>query len=129
MAYISRNVSNTDRSLNIGTFLMNLGKFALDLAINFSLKGFTGGKKLYQTIVQERLKDEGKRLKLEDVKVIEEKRQSTKMEDNKQQSKTVTDKGGGGSDPLKKIPQGLKEWNLRILKGKQFSFELACKIL
>ncbi|KAK8506285.1 hypothetical protein V6N12_019977 [Hibiscus sabdariffa] len=49
---------------------MNLTKFALDSAINVSLKGFTGGQKLYQTIVQEKLIDERKGLKLEDAKEI-----------------------------------------------------------
>ncbi|KAE8725957.1 putative LRR and NB-ARC domains-containing disease resistance protein [Hibiscus syriacus] len=119
MAYISRNVLKTDRRLNIGRFLMNLGKSALDSAINVSLKGFTGGKKLYQTIVQERLKDERKRLKLENVKISEEERQLTKMEDIKLQSKTVADKVAGGSNPSKKkIPQGSKEMELQDSKRK-----------
>lgn len=42
MVYISRNVSNTDRGFNIGSFLKNLSIFVVDSAINVSLKGFTG---------------------------------------------------------------------------------------
>ncbi|KAK8578499.1 hypothetical protein V6N13_100336 [Hibiscus sabdariffa] len=119
IAYISPNALDTDPRLNFPGFLMNLTKFALDSAINVSLKGFTGGQKLYQTIVQEKLIDERKGLKLEDAKVMDEQKQSTKMEDVKQKSNTVADKAGGGSEPLKKkMPQGLKEMELQDSKRK-----------
>ncbi|KAH1083880.1 hypothetical protein J1N35_023641 [Gossypium stocksii] len=112
MVYISRNVSNTDRSLNIGSFLKNLSKFAVDSAINVSLKGFTGGKKLYQTFLQEKLKDEPSNVKL----MKEEETQSTKMED-------TANKAVGGTEPVKRkkkkmVPQDLKEMELEDPKRK-----------
>ncbi|MBA0859335.1 hypothetical protein Goshw_005920 [Gossypium schwendimanii] len=110
MVYISRNVSNTDRGLNIGSFLKNLSKFAVDSAINVSLKGFTGGKKLYQTFLQEKLKDEPS-----NVKLMKEETQSTKMED-------TANKAVGGTEPVKKkknmVPQDLKEMELEDPKRK-----------
>ncbi|MBA0771056.1 hypothetical protein Gotri_019584 [Gossypium trilobum] len=111
MVYISRNVSNTDRGLNIGSFLKNLSKFAVDSAINVSLKGFTGGKKLYQTFLQEKLKDEPS-----NVKLMKEETQSTKMED-------IANKAVGGTEPVKKkkkkmVPQDSKEMELEDPKRK-----------
>ncbi|PPD88119.1 hypothetical protein GOBAR_DD14943 [Gossypium barbadense] len=109
MVYISRNVSNTDRGLNIGSFLKNLCKFAVDSAINVSLKGFTGGKKLYQTFLQEKLKDEAS-----NVKLMKEETQSTKMED-------IANKAVGGTEPVKKkkmVPQDSKEMELEDPKRK-----------
>ncbi|MBA0670485.1 hypothetical protein Goklo_025211 [Gossypium klotzschianum] len=110
MVYISRNVSNTDRGLNIGSFLKNLSKFAVDSAINVSLKGFTGGKKLYQTFLQEKLKDEAS-----NVKLMKEETQSTKMED-------IANKAVGGTEPVKKkkkmVPQDSKEMELEDPKRK-----------
>ncbi|MBA0803932.1 hypothetical protein Gohar_014091 [Gossypium harknessii] len=111
MVHISRNVSNTDRGLNIGSFLKNLSKFAVDSAINVSLKGFTGGKKLYQTFLQEKLKDEAS-----NVKLMKEETQSTKMED-------IANKAVGGTEPVKKkkkkmVPQDSKEMELEDPKRK-----------
>ncbi|KAK5786719.1 von Willebrand factor A domain-containing 2 [Gossypium arboreum] len=112
MVYISRNVSNTDRGLNIGSFLKNLSKFAVDSAINVSLKGFTGGKKLYQTFLHEKLKDEPSNVKL---MKKEEETQSTKMED-------TANKAVGGTEPVKKkkkmVPEDLKEMELEDPKRK-----------
>ncbi|MBA0833189.1 hypothetical protein Goarm_017519 [Gossypium armourianum] len=111
MVHISRNVSNTDRGLNIGSFLKNLSKFAVDSAINVSLKDFTGGKKLYQTFLQEKLKDEAS-----NVKLMKEETQSTKMED-------IANKAVGGTEPVKKkkkkmVPQDSKEMELEDPKRK-----------
>ncbi|GMI70479.1 hypothetical protein HRI_000717200 [Hibiscus trionum] len=117
MAYIFPSVLDTDRRLNFGRFLLNLSEFALDSAINVSLKGFTGGKKLYETIVQEKLKDERKRSKVGDAKVMEQQRQSTKMEDIEQKTKTATDKAVE-TRMKKMIPQGLKEMELLDSKRK-----------
>ena len=76
-----------------------------------------GGKKLYETLLQERFKDQTTKLKLEDVKLMEEERRLAKIEDMnevKQQSKTAAVKAVGGSEPeKKKIPQGIKEMELQ----------------
>ncbi|XVF70393.1 hypothetical protein PTKIN_Ptkin11bG0158100 [Pterospermum kingtungense] len=112
----SHNVLNTNSRHTIGRFLTNLRKFAIDSAINVSVKGFTGGKKLYQIFLQERFKDERTRRKFEDDK-LKEKMQLAKMEDMndgvKLQSKTETSKPVGGSEHKKKMPQGLKELDLQ----------------
>lgn len=71
-----------------------------------------GGKKLYHNFLQEKVKDEPTRRKLEDDKLKEEMQLATKMEDMnevKQESKTQTGKPAGGSEHMKKMPQGLKE--------------------
>ncbi|XP_022734308.1 uncharacterized protein LOC111287887 [Durio zibethinus] len=115
---VSHNVLNSICRHTIGSFLMNLAKFAVESAINVSHKGFTGGKKLYGTFLREKFEDQPTRLKLEDVKLIEQERQLAKMEDMnevKQQSKTVAGKADRGSEPKKKkkIPQGIKEMELQ----------------
>ncbi|XVE80218.1 hypothetical protein DITRI_Ditri14bG0122100 [Diplodiscus trichospermus] len=110
----SHNVLNANRRDPIGRFLINLGKFAVDSAINVSLKGFTGGKKLYEIILLERFKDQPTKRKLDDDKLMEE-MQSAKFQDMdgvKLQSKTAASKLVGGSEP-KKMPQGIKELDLQ----------------
>ncbi|EOY12807.1 Uncharacterized protein TCM_031328 isoform 1 [Theobroma cacao] len=115
------NVLNAKRRDTIGRFLTNLGKFAVDSAASVSLKGFTGGKKLYE-ILQERFKAQPTppllncKRKSEDDKLME-KMQLAKMEDMnevKQESKTAG-KPVAGSEPMKKkkIPHDMKDLGLQ----------------
>ncbi|XVF04100.1 hypothetical protein REPUB_Repub05bG0052700 [Reevesia pubescens] len=116
---VYHDVLNTNRRVTIGRFLKNLHKFAVAPAAIVSLKGFTGGKKLYEIFLLERFKDHQPiRRNLEDEKVIMEELQLGKIEDMnevKQQSKTASGKLVEGSESMKKkkMPQDIKEMEIQ----------------
>ncbi|GLT67338.1 hypothetical protein SLA2020_396540 [Shorea laevis] len=110
----AQDVPTPNRYSMIGSVLTDLRKFAVDSAVNISIKGVTGGKKVYK-IMQERLIDRpspclNEKKKPEDCRAVE--KMQVKIEeieeemDNIKQQSTPSAKTVGVSEPLKKTPSG-----------------------
>lgn len=106
-------VSDPDHREKIGRIISGIGKFAVDSAVNESLKGVTGGIQVYK-IVKEGLKDQPLPLnpneseKPELTAVMEEmqarmEKMQEEMNTTKQQSK-ISMESAKGSEPLKEFP-------------------------
>ncbi|CAL5335899.1 unnamed protein product [Camellia sinensis] len=106
-------VSDLGRREKIGQILSNIGKFAVDSAVDESLKGVTGGVQVYK-IVKEGLKDQPQSHNSNENKkpdltfVIEEMHaKMEKMEEdmnNIKQKSEVSSLSAKVSEPLKELP-------------------------